>query len=236
MTLTNLARAAKVPLATCAAIMYTLESRGYASRTVVGRSHFWGLTLSLYGIASQQIQKLNYPEIAQLDLRELAGHLGLPAHIGVLNGSKLVYVAKEAGPSFIQFDTYPGKVVPFNLTALGRAVAAHLSEDRISHLLENLAIGTGPNAKQPVPASFREELRAVRESGFAFEDEEEVQGVSCAAVPFFDSSGNVAGAVGVTGISDSMVEPFKSTVVAELNRTAQSISRKLGARVSAEAL
>jgi IclR family KDG regulon transcriptional repressor len=231
MTLTSLAKKTGMPIATCAAIMYTLESRGYAHRTAVGRSHFWQLTLSLYGVASQQVQKLNYADIAQSDLRTLAGTLGLPAHVGVLSGSKLVYVAKEAGSSFIQFDTFPGKAVPFNLTALGRAVAAHLPDDQLDYLSAHLEMGKGPNATQPTEQSFREDLENVRRTGFAFEDEEEVSGVSCAAAAFFDSSGAVAGAVGVTAISDVMVEPFKSTVVAALHDAADSISVKLGARV-----
>lgn len=230
VTLTAIAKMTHMPIATCAAIMYTLESRGYATRTAVGRSHFWKLTLSLYGIASQQVQKLNYAEMAQIELRQLAESLGLPVHIGVLSGAKLVYVAKEAGSSFIQFDTFPGKAVPFNLTALGRAVAAHLPEDQLEYLEGELVMGSGPNARQPSRESFREDLADVRSRGYAFEDEEEVPGVSCIAVPFFDSSGSVAGAVGVTALSDVMSEPFTSSAVTGLRDTARAISAKLGAK------
>ncbi|MDQ0380733.1 helix-turn-helix domain-containing protein [Amycolatopsis thermophila] len=52
LTLTALARATEIPLATCASIVYTLESRGYARRRVVGRSHFWRATPRLYEVAA----------------------------------------------------------------------------------------------------------------------------------------------------------------------------------------
>ncbi|GAB3574977.1 hypothetical protein GCM10027445_36670 [Amycolatopsis endophytica] len=52
LTLTALARTTEIPLATCASIVYTLESRGYARRRVVGRSHFWRATTRLYELAA----------------------------------------------------------------------------------------------------------------------------------------------------------------------------------------
>jgi DNA-binding IclR family transcriptional regulator len=52
MTLSSLARGTGIPLATTASIVYTLEQRGYASRRVVGRSHFWRATARLYELAA----------------------------------------------------------------------------------------------------------------------------------------------------------------------------------------
>lgn len=86
LTLTALAKASDVPLATCAAIVYTLEERGYAARKVVGRSHFWRATLGLYGLATQLVRRVDLSTVAQEPLRRLADELRLPAHIGVLSG------------------------------------------------------------------------------------------------------------------------------------------------------
>lgn len=144
LTLTALAKVTRIPLATCASIVYTLEHRGYATRRVVGRSHFWRPTLRLYSLASQLVRKVDLSQIATAEMRALAEELGMPVHIGVLDGASVVYVAKAATPGFIQFDTYPGKVAPFDLTALGRAIAAHLPADELAVLLPRLAAGQGP--------------------------------------------------------------------------------------------
>ena len=228
MTLTTIAAAADIPIATCAGILYSLEARGYATRSIVGRSHFWTLTFALYSLASQQVHKLNLASSTRTDLLELANRVGLPAHIGVVSGTKLVYLAKEAGKSFIQFDTHPGKVVPFNLTALGRAVAAYLPEDRLEPLLDSLEPGSGPNAAPLGRDDFLGQLARVRETGYAVEDQEEVEGVACIAAPVFDSSGSVAAAVGVTSIADRMVGDFRAEVIASVIDAAASISRRLG--------
>jgi DNA-binding IclR family transcriptional regulator len=52
LTLSALSRTTRIPLATTASIVYTLEQRGYATRRVVGRSHFWRATVRLYELGA----------------------------------------------------------------------------------------------------------------------------------------------------------------------------------------
>ncbi|WP_158889856.1 IclR family transcriptional regulator [Amycolatopsis anabasis] len=228
LTLTALARTTRIPLATCASIVYTLEQRGYASRRVVGRSHFWRPTLRLYDLGAPLIRQEDLSEVAQPQLRQLADRLRMPAHVGVLDGSSVVYVAKAANPGFIQFDTYPGKVSPFNLTALGKAIAAYLPDSELEPLLSQLAPGAGPKAKRPTVRAFRAQLAKVRQAGYALEDEEEQADIACVAAPFFDAEGRVNGSVGVTGFARDLTGR-KLTHAADLVvRQAKEISAKLG--------
>jgi DNA-binding IclR family transcriptional regulator len=228
LTLTALARTTRIPLATCASIVYTLEQRGYATRRVIGRSHFWRPTMRLYDLGAPLIRQEAISEVAQPQLRHLADELGMPAHVGVLDGASVVYVAKAANPGFIQFDTYQGKVSPFNLTALGRAIAAHLPDIELEPLLGQLTPGTGPKAKKPTVRAFRAQLAKVRQSGYALEDEEEEADIACVAAPFFDADGRVNGSVGVTGFSRDLNGPKLNRAAELVVRQGKEISSKLG--------
>lgn len=228
LTLTALAKVTNIPLATCASIVYTLERRGYAARRVVGRSHFWRPTLRLYGLASQLVRKIDLSSVAPSELRALADELGMPVHIGVLDGASVVYVAKAATPGFIQFDTYPGKVSPFNLTALGRAIAAHLAPEDLDRLMPHLVAGRGPRAAAPGQRAFRRLLEDVRAAGYATEDEEEQADISCVAAPFFDAEGRVAGAVGITGFARELDGDKRGPAIKGVLRLGVEISRRLG--------
>jgi DNA-binding IclR family transcriptional regulator len=227
LTLTALAKRSGIPLATCAAIAHTLEQRGYASRRIVGRSHFWRATMGLYDLASRLVRKVDLASVAQSELRELADRIGMPVHVGVLNGSSVVYVAKAAPSGFIQFDTYPGKVAPYNLTALGKAISAYLDDADLQPLLRGLAVGSGPGALDGEEA-FLKQLATVRKKGYAFEREEETAGVSCVAVPFFDAGDKVAGSVGVTGFARDLRGAVLADVTDGLRSIADHISIKLG--------
>lgn len=228
LTLTSLAQAAGVPLATCAAIVQTFEERGYAERQIVGRSHFWRPTLRLYGLASGLIRKVDPATVAQRHLRTLSETVGMPAHLGVLDGASIVYVAKAATPGFIQFDTFVGKVAPYNLTALGRAIAAHLPESELEPLLSRVAKGAGPNANKRSKKSLLDELTEIRDRGYAVEDEEEQAEISCVAAPVFDAEGRVAYAVGVTGFAREVMGEKHELAVDAVRSAARSISSELG--------
>lgn len=228
LTLTALAKRTNIPLATCASIVYTLEQRGYANRRVVGRSHFWRPTLRLYGLATQLVRKVDLSAVAQREIRELADAVGMPVHIGVLTGTSVVYVAKAATPGFIQFDTYPGKVAPFNLTALGKAITAHLPDYELDPLLTQLVPGSGPKAAEPTKENFLDELSQVRKRGYAIEDQEEQAEIGCVAAPFFDADGHVAGAVGVTGFARDLTGQKRKDAAAGVIEVGKAVSRRLG--------
>lgn len=231
MTLTALAQDAGIPLATCAAIAQTMEQRGYAARQVVGRSHFWRPTLRLSALAARLLRAIDPSDIARPHLQLVAEKLGMPAHLGVLDGSTVVYVAKSAPPGFIQFDTYPGKISPFNLTALGKAIAAFLPESELNPLLDHLATGTGPKASRRRQSELKDDLAGIRERGYAVEDQEELADIGCIAAPVFDVDERVAYAVGVTGFSrELLIDRFEESV--ELIRQAAGrISQGLGSSV-----
>ena len=229
MTLTTLAQVTGIPLATCAAITRTLEIRGYAARRVIGRSHFWRPTLRLNGLAAQLVKKVDLMRTAQPFLKRLVDEIGVPAHLGVLEGNQVIYVAKVAAPGMVQFDTYPGKASPFNLTALGRAIAAQLPEDAVDALLANAAVGRGPKAHPVRVAELRAELAEVRRRGYATEDEEEDPGIACVAAPFFDVDGAVAGSVGVTGFAEQLRSLGFASVGAQVVEAATALGRELAA-------
>ncbi|WP_029136736.1 IclR family transcriptional regulator [Nakamurella lactea] len=228
LTLTALAKKAGIPLATCASIVYTLEQRGYAARKIVGRSHFWRPTLGLYGLAVQLVRKVDLTSIAQTEMQQLALELGMPVHIGVLNGTSVVYVAKATHEGFIQFNTYLGKIAPFNLTALGRAITAHLSDEELQPLLGKLSAGAGPKARASDPESFLALLDEVRRRGYAVEIEEEQSDIGCAAAPFFDADGRAAGAVGITGFAKDFKGASLKRAVAGVTAISREVSARLG--------
>ncbi|WP_207122686.1 IclR family transcriptional regulator [Actinocatenispora comari] len=229
MTLTMLAQVTDIPLATCAAITRTLELRGYAARRVIGRSHFWRPTLRLNGLAAQLVKKVDLMRTARPFLKRLVDSIGAHAHLGVLEGGEVIYVAKVAAPGMLQYDTYPGKASPFNLTALGRAIAAQLPVDAVDALVKNAAVGRGPKAHPIQVAELHAELAAVRERGYATEDEEEDPGIACVAAPFFDVDGAVAGSIGVTGYAEQLRSTGFEEIGAQVVAEAKALGRELQA-------
>jgi DNA-binding IclR family transcriptional regulator len=220
LTLGDIAARTGIPTASAHAIMHTLLEEGYVSRRVEGRGQRWEPTLAVYHLGSTLIARYGIRDIARPHLRELSDALGLPAHLGVLVGTDVMYLEKAAAESFIQFNTFPGKLSPYGLTALGRAIAANLpTEEREALLAET-------------PPSFGTLLDEVRATGYATEDSDEIDGVGCIAAPVFGLDGRVLGSVGITGFSRDLFPGGDIPAATSVVDTARAISAELGHRAA----
>jgi DNA-binding IclR family transcriptional regulator len=146
----------------------------------------------------------------------------------MLDAGTIVYLAKASTPGFVQFNTYPGKTAPFNLTALGKAIAAYRPPQELAALMQHLAPGRGPKWRGPDPELLLDELARVRVEGYAVEDEEEEPNIGCVAAPIFDAKGTVVASVGVTGFSSSIAGDRLPEIVAAVTETGREISAALG--------
>lgn len=231
MTLTALAHQAGIPVATCAAIMQTLEARGYTARRIVGRSHLWRPTLRINALSAELSRKLDIAAIADPYLKRLVQATGMAAHLGALDGANVIYVAKASAPGMLQFNTYTGKTAPFFNTALGRAIAAHLPPERLAPLLDGVRPGTGPAAKRRSASQLRGVLEEIRDAGYAVESEEEDANIGCVAAPYFDAQGQVIGSVGVTGFVDRISGKNLAKVAAAVVTESRGLSAELSGAV-----
>lgn len=218
LTLSEIADRTKIPMASCHAIVHTLEEGEYLQRRRDGRTLYWEPTLALYHLGSLIVSRYGIRDVARPYLRALSAALDLPAHLGILVGDEVVYVEKAASSSFIQFKTFAGKMAPFQTTALGRAIVAALPEAERAELVN------------PRDRRLAKALKQAREDGFAREDSEEIEGVGCIAAPVFDGDGTVVASVGVTGFSQQLFPNGNVPAAADVVAAAESISRELGYR------
>ncbi len=230
LTLTELSARCGVPLATCSVIMGTFESRGYAQRHIVGRSHLWRPTLRLYELGMLTLRRVALGTESEPVLQELRDELGLPTHLGVLDGSSIVYVARARTQSMVQFNNYPGRMAPFNLTALGKAIAAFRVPSERESLIASAVPGSGPNAQHHLGAALERELHEIRSRGYAIEDQEEEAGVACVAAPVLGTDGLAAGAIGVTGFADQLLGERLPAIAHSVIWAAGSLARRTGLR------
>lgn len=230
VTLTELAKRCRIPPATCSAIVASLEQHGFAQRSVVGRSHLWRPTLKLYGLGMQTLRRFELADESVPILNALRDEVRLAAHLGVLDGAQVVYVAKAGTGTMVQFNTYPGRMSPYNLTALGKAIAAFSPEARQQELLGQAVPGRGPKGHGAGRRRLLEELAAIRERGFAVEDQEEEAGIACVAAPVRDPDDVAIAAIGVTGLENQLMHSDRAGIARAVVRAADALAARTGLR------
>ena len=103
--------------------------------------------------------------------------------LAVLDGLEMTYLARHDGRQPVRLTSQIGRRLPATVTATGKAALASLAaddlEDRLGRAgpLPNLT----PNSIATIDA-LRDDLIAVRERGYAMDDEETVEGVVCFGV------------------------------------------------------
>ena len=113
-------------------------------------------------------------------------------------------------------------------TALGKAVLAHLPEERTEEILDQHGLPGVTERTTTDREELWEELAEVRDTGVAFDDEERMLGMRCVAVPLLGTDDEVVGAMSVSGPRTRFQdEYYRETCPRLLRETAHVIEIRL---------
>ena len=79
---------------------------------------------------------------------------------------------------------------------------------------------------------LRQELKKIRESGYALDNEENTAGVRCVAAPVFDRNGAIAAALSLTGPAQQLTEERVPKVAEMVKDAARQMTSMLGGALS----
>lgn len=161
-------------------------------------------------------------------LAELFARTRETVHLGVLDGTDVVYIEKLFGHESTRLDTVVGSRRPAYATALGKAMLASSTAD-VLHQHRRRAYRRYTPYTIATAAGLERSLQKVRSEGWATDFEESFLGVSCLAVPVIDPQTGTA----VAAISVSTAKPGLHRFGAALQGAAEQLSRQLGPRVAA---
>jgi DNA-binding IclR family transcriptional regulator len=214
---------------TCFSVLSTLETAGYVRR---GHDQTWALTLKPYVVGTRVAARVDVLSLAKPVLEQLAGATQMTAHLALADDATVTYAQKVDAPGLIRFDTYPGKDASLHLTAVARAIAAHMDPDRLARRLESYSFEGGTARAVHDADEFRVRLARVRRLGYAFEDEEETEGVCCLAAPVFGADGSVRAAVGLAALTSQIRSASLDATAEQVKLAASTIGDSLGAALA----
>lgn len=184
-----------LPVSTVHDHLRTLEEYNYVIKE--GNSYRIGtrfLELGGYARSQMPIYQTAAPEI-----RELAQETGEHANLMIEEQGKGVFLYKVKGRDAVQLDTYAGMRVYLHTTAAGKAMLAYMSEERVQRILDISGLPKVNENTVTDRGKFLEELREIRDVGYAIDNGERVKGVCCVGAPIVGKNGNVLGGVSVSG-------------------------------------
>jgi DNA-binding IclR family transcriptional regulator len=216
-----------IPKPTVHTMLRTLERHGLVVQEVEGGKYALGPAVLQLGNAYLDGSQMRARSASWAD--RLARQTAEAVWVGVLSGYNVVVVHHAFRPDDLVQILEVGAAVPWHACALGQAIAANLADDAQKALLAGpVPRLTGRTLTDP--EALRQALVAVRERGYAVEDQEATLGDAGLAAPVYDWSGRAVGALGVVGPADRLLQSGQERRLADAVRsTARALSRDLGA-------
>jgi DNA-binding IclR family transcriptional regulator len=178
-------------------LVKTLVSLGYVRQLPDTKRYRIGRPL--FALAASALDEIEMTSLATPILESLSRDCGESAHYAVRLGDATVTLARTSGPGAFQFVDRAGAVRPAHCTALGKVMLAALRPEQLEQYLGRAELKAYTSSSITSPERLRREIVEVQKRGVAFDNGEFDSEVRCVAAPVRDFSGQVVGAVGVSG-------------------------------------
>lgn len=226
-TLTELADRLTLSKPAVHRLLSTLESGGYVRKDPKTRGYALGVNLWRLGRAATD--RLELRVVAHPFLERLSADLDQTSLLGVYSehDQVAVYIDKVDASHLVALYSRVGGTAPLHATATGKVLLAHQNQPEIERYLARPLQKYNPNTITSV-VKLRDQLRSVRERGWADNIGEWREGASSLAAPLWGPSGELAGALTLLIPTSARLQADSDSLSRTLVQTALEISRNLG--------
>jgi IclR family transcriptional regulator, KDG regulon repressor len=178
-------------------LVKTMVSLGYVRQLKDSKRYRIGRPL--FALAANALDEVEMMSLATPVLEDLSRETGESAHFSVRMGDAVVVLARTGGQGAFQLTDRVGVVRPAHCTALGKIILSALSSEQFERFLQRADLKARTANSITSAERLRREVAEVRRVGMAFDDGEFDSELRCVALPVRDFSGQVTGAIGISG-------------------------------------
>ena len=176
ITVSELAGHVGAPKSSTSNLCHDLVMVGAIERDGAGFS----LTGWVLGLASAHLSASGSVEVFHRAVKSMPQASAETVQLARLDGANMVYLARHDGSHPVRLVSEIGRQLPASCTGTGKAVLAGLDEAEISALFPKRLPQLTRHSHRRLKTLF-DDLREVRERGYAIDEEETAEGVVCFA-------------------------------------------------------
>ncbi|MGH3375458.1 MAG: IclR family transcriptional regulator [Actinoallomurus sp.] len=226
--LADIAERTAINKTTAHRILQILTAEGYA---VTSGDGAYASGPALLALAGSALADRDLGAVARPILDNLQRQTGHSVHFAVRSGTVAVYLAKVESQQPYRMASKVGMQVALHCTAIGKALLSRLPEAEVNAVVAATSPLIRHTPKTIVePDRLLAELAAVRERGYAIDDEENERDVRCVGAAVHDRHGTAIGAVSVSALTFTLdhddVGVLGPLVVAAAGRISSALGRR----------
>ena len=224
ITLSEIAKGMNLGLSTVHNFLRTLLECGYVEQDEKTRKYYLGIKNYLLGSKYEESNTLL--PIVQPFLINLNERFNENIIISVIRNYKLIVLktvqsSREliANPHYIS-----GRL---HCTGTGKLLLAYLSKEETDRCIKNQGLKKFTPKTISTREGLDEELKKIRQRGYAIAEEEGAHGISAIGVPIYNANGKVIASVGMSLPTLRFKGKRKKEIIRTLCQAGKEVSRKL---------
>jgi DNA-binding IclR family transcriptional regulator len=232
LSVAEIAKRTKIPRGTAHRIIRTMKDLGLLEQE--RQRDQYRLGMKLFELGTTVLANMELHREAKSSVEALTRVTGETVHLAVFDGLNST-VINRTDPEGNRVNTlFVLESSPAHATSTGKAALAFQPHSAIQKFISLGLRRIAPNTITD-PKVLMNELAAIRERGYAIDNEELNPGTKCVGAPIRNSSGRVFAAMSVSGVArrftDERIEAFSKLVT----HYADAVSTQLGFRPNEQA-
>ena len=227
LTISDLARELGIGKSTVHGITQALEGIGAVVRDEKTKRYTLGMTL--FELAHKVYARIDLKDLARPILEDLMRSTRQSVFLGIRSADRVSIIDIVESIQDLKITAHIGARLPLLAGATGKVLMASLAEEEAAQLIRTVGLRRNTENSITDPDRYLEEIRRARDSGYALDDEEYMQGVRAVAAPIH-VQGRQLSAIWVVGLSQSMKAENMTMIAAKTKNAALAISRKFDLR------
>ncbi|OPH57912.1 hypothetical protein BC351_04740 [Paenibacillus ferrarius] len=220
LSVSDIAQKVSIPESSIYRFLQTLEQNGIVERRGKGQIVLGMRILDLARSLSQQVHRELVPFALPI-METLTTATNETSLLFIRSGINAICIQNVKSRALIQYSTENGRILPLHLGASSKAILAYETEKVIETVTEKLS-------KEADCEALLQDLKKIREQGYALSHGEADQDVFAIGAPVFDSRGSLIASVSIAGPKYRFDEQLKLKSIQAVMDAAENISRKMG--------
>lgn len=191
-------------------VVYNYLSTLREEKFVVKEGDTYRLSLQFLLVGEYVRNQNTLYQIGKTELETLAEKTGEFAHLAAEQHGLSVNLYKVSGEKAVGSSYQVNKLQRadyLHFSATGKAILAYLPRERVEWIVDRYGLPAKTEETITDRDALFEELEAVRERGYALNDEEEIKGLQAVGAPVRNRHGRVLGSISVSGPVRRMKQP-----------------------------
>ena len=220
LTVNDIAKLLSISRSTAFRFAVTLENRGFLTKTDHAT---YRLGLNMFSLGMLAYNRMELVSLVHPHLQQLAEISGETCHLAILDDAvHVMFIDRALGTNQLKMETAMGFREYAHMTATGKAILAYQSAQVVNDYLKKTEFKQLTIHSLKDAAELLNLLDAVREQGYACDNEEAEYGLTCYAKPLRDMTGRAFAAVSISGPTTRM-EKNKAAHLEQLQQLADRV-------------